>query len=101
MLFLGVFDLVMADALQRLHEHHDGGNAGSGDFGRIVERTGWKTMRPARDFLDGLLAALDQRGMELDGLDVPDPRPLDSAFLLPGETLAGFASLAIHAGQHP
>src|ERR1700722_1700597 len=38
--------------------------------------------------------------MELYWLDVPDPRPIDRAFLLPGEALTGFASLAVHAGQH-
>src|SRR5580700_1639933 len=38
--------------------------------------------------------------MELDWLDTPDPRPFHRAFLFAGETLAGFARLAIHAGQH-
>lgn len=34
--FAGVFDFVVADAVEALDEHHDGGDAGHGDFGGIV-----------------------------------------------------------------
>jgi hypothetical protein len=35
-LFFGVLDLVVTDAVEALDEHHDGGNAGSGNFGGVV-----------------------------------------------------------------
>src|SRR5258707_10343309 len=38
--------------------------------------------------------------MKLDRLDVPDPRPLDGAFLFAGEAFAGFTRLTIHRGQY-
>jgi hypothetical protein len=40
MLFLRVLHLVVTDAVQALHKHHDDGNAGARDLGRVVERTG-------------------------------------------------------------
>ena len=38
MLFLCVFNLIMADALERLHEHHHGGYTRARNFGRVVQR---------------------------------------------------------------
>jgi hypothetical protein len=35
--FLGVFDFVVADAVEALDEHHDGGDAGARDFGGVVK----------------------------------------------------------------
>jgi|ERR1700693_6208908 len=71
-LFLGVFNLIMADAVEGLHEHHDGGDAGAGNFGCVVEWAGRHAVRGARDFPDGLFAEIKQVGMEWDGLDVPE-----------------------------
>src|SRR6267378_1924795 len=53
-LFLRVFDFVVADAVETLDEHHDGRHAGAGDFGGIVERTGGKTMSFAAGLGDGI-----------------------------------------------
>src|ERR1044072_612800 len=38
MLFLRVFDLVMADAVQALREHHHRRHTGTRDFGGVVQR---------------------------------------------------------------
>jgi len=43
MLLLRVLHLVVTDAVQALHKHHDGGNARAHDLGSVVERTGRKT----------------------------------------------------------
>ena len=48
-LLAGVFDLVVADAAQRLHEHHHGGDAGAGDFRGVMQRARGKAgASPAR-----------------------------------------------------
>ena len=43
--FFCVFDFVVADATQRLDEHHHGGNAGARDFGSVMERARRHAMR--------------------------------------------------------
>src|SRR5580693_10228582 len=57
-------------------------------------------MRGLRNFADGFVAEIEERGIEGDRLDVPDARPFDRAALFAGETLAGFASLAEHGGKY-
>jgi hypothetical protein len=57
MLFFCVLDLVVADAVQALHEHHDGRNAGARDFGSVVEGAGRKAMRYGTGLGDDALGA--------------------------------------------
>ena len=59
MVFAGVFDFIVADAAQGLHEEHDGGNAGAGDFGSVVERAGGHAMRGAGNFANGLFTKIE------------------------------------------
>jgi hypothetical protein len=40
MLFLRVLDFVVADAVEALDKHHDGGDAKAGDFRGVVEGAG-------------------------------------------------------------
>ena len=77
-----------------LHEHHDGGDAGARDFGGVVERAGGKADERAGDFVDGLLAEVDELGVEGDGLDRPDAGPVDGAAFFLGEAVAGLAGFA-------
>ena len=57
--FLGILDLVVADAMQTLDEHHDGGNARGGDFGGIVQRPAGQAMDLAAGLADGFIAQSD------------------------------------------
>src|ERR1039458_168265 len=58
MVLARVFNLVVADPLQRLHKEHGGGNAGTGDLGRIVQWPGRQTMRTSGSLLNCLFAEL-------------------------------------------
>jgi len=98
--FASVFDFVVADAAQGLYEEHDRGNAGARDFGGVVERAGGHAMRRGGNFADSLFAKIEQRGMEGDGLDVPDARPFDGALFFFGEAVAGFLSFAEHLREN-
>ena len=40
MVFAGVFDFVVANAAEGLHEEHNGGDAGAGDFGGVMQGAG-------------------------------------------------------------
>ncbi|HEV2804367.1 MAG TPA: hypothetical protein VGW57_05465 [Chthoniobacterales bacterium] len=53
-------DFVVGDALEALDEHHDGGDAGPGDFGGVVERAGGEAMRFGADLADGFVAQGDR-----------------------------------------
>ena len=55
-LLLRVLDLVVADAVQALDEHHHGRDARAGDFRRIVQRAGRQAVRDAAGFADRLVA---------------------------------------------
>ena len=99
MTFGSVFDLVVADAAQGLNEHHDGGDAGAGDLGGVVERAGGKADKRAGDLFDRLLAEADEVGVERDGLDRPDAGPVDGAAFFFGEAAAGGLGFAVHGGE--
>lgn len=75
MLFLGVLDLVVADAVEALDEHHDGGDAGEGDFRGVVEGAGGHAVGGAAGFMDRLAAEIDEVVVERLRGDVPDPFP--------------------------
>jgi len=66
MLFLGVLDFVVGDAVEALDEHHDGGDAETGDFGGVVERAGGEAMGSSAGFGDGFVAQGDEIGVERD-----------------------------------
>ena len=99
MLFAGVFDFVVRDAAEGLDEHHDGGDAGAGDFGGVVERAGGEADGFFGDIDDGFAAEGDEVGVEGDGLDGPGVGPFDGAAFFGGEAAAGFLSFAVHDGE--
>ena len=68
MFFFGVFDFVVADAVEALDEHHDGGDAGAGDFGGVVERAGRETMRFRAGVGDRFVAEGDEIGLKQNPL---------------------------------
>ena len=75
-LLASVFDLIVTDAVERLDEQHDGGDAGAGDFGGVVQGAGGQAMQRSGEG--------DEVGVEGQGLDTPDARPLDGAALFGG-----------------
>jgi hypothetical protein len=56
MLLFRVFDFVVADAVEALDEHHDGGDAEAGDFGCVVERAGGEAMWNGAGLRDGFVS---------------------------------------------
>ncbi len=99
MLFQGVFDLVVADAVEALDEHHDGGDAGERDFRRIVEGAGGHTVGGAGGFGNGLVAEGDEGFMEGNRRDLPDALPVDGAAAFFCEALAGSFCFGEHRGE--
>ena len=94
----GIFERVVAQAAQGLDEEHDGGDAGPGDFGGVMQGPGGKADGGgAGDPGDGFLSQLEQRGVEGDGFDGPDAGPGDGAAFFGGEAVAG----GLRFGQHP
>lgn len=96
--FFGVFDFVVADAVEGLDEHHDGGDAGHGDFGGVVEGAGREAVGGVGGFLDGLVAEGDEVGVEGGGGNVPEALPGDGGFGFGGEAFAGVFCLGKHSG---
>src|SRR5256714_3360953 len=110
MLFFGVLDFVVGDAVEALDEHHDGGDAGAGDFGGVVERAGGEAMwfgtgLKARPLLrsryggNGFVAERDEIVVEEDRFDLPEAFPGNGDVAFARETLAGFACFGEHAGK--
>src|ERR1700730_6760087 len=99
MVFAGVYDVPEANALERLDEQHDCGDARARDCGGIVERPGRHAMGGAGDFAYGLVAKIEEVRMEGDRLDIPNARPLDGAFFFGGESMAGLDGFLIHLRQ--
>ena len=89
----------MAEAVERLHEHHYGGDADAGDLGGVVERAGGEMLGDADGFKDGLVAEMDEIGVERDGFDGPDLGPLDGAVFFGGEFFTGGLSIGEHARE--
>jgi hypothetical protein len=75
MLLLRVLHLVVTDAVQALHKHHDGGNAGVRDLGGVVQRAGWQPMRNGIAFGNRLIAERDEIGVKANPFDLPDSIP--------------------------
>jgi hypothetical protein len=76
------------EAAQRLHEQHDRWNAGSRNLCRVVKRPAREAVRRlARHLADRFGCELDQRIVEEDRLDLPDPLPLDLEVLFACELL--------------
>ncbi len=96
MLFLRVFDLVVTDAMQALHEHHDGRNTGAGHLGRVMQRTGWHAMRFCAGLGNGFIGKCDQLIIKEDGFDLPDAVPRNRDIPLLRETLARFLRFLQH-----
>ena len=76
-LALRVLELRVREAAQALDEQHHRRDARARDLGRVVQRPGRQPVRRARDLADGLVGEVDQRLVEEDRLDVPDPLPVD------------------------
>src|SRR4051812_41375226 len=98
MLFLRVLDFVVGNAVEALDEHHDGGDAGPGDFGGVVEGAGGEAMWVGAGFANGFVAEGDEIVVKQNRFDLPKafPRNGDISFL--GETFAGFFRFSEHAG---
>src|SRR5215218_2214732 len=80
---LRVLELRVREAAQGLDKQHHRWNAGACDLGRVVQRARREPVRLPRDLRDGLVGEPDQRLVERDRLDFPDPLPLDvDPFLL-------------------
>lgn len=75
MFFFRVLDLVVADPVQALHKHYDGGNAGPSYFSGVVDRTGGKPMRHGAGFGSRFIAERDQIVVEENRLDLPEAFP--------------------------
>src|SRR5262245_4751296 len=96
MLLTRVLELGVREPAEALDEEHDRGDPASRDLGRVMEWARRKAVRVARDLCDRLLAETDQRLVEEDRLDRPDPLPLDVDVLLRRETLAGCTGFREH-----
>ena len=101
MFLFRVLDLVVADPVQALHEHHDRRHAGARHFGCIVQRAGGQTMRSAADLANRFVATIDQLLIERPRLDLPEPLPAngDAPFLR--ESCACLARFLQHLRQRP
>src|SRR6202034_2915850 len=89
MLLARIFNLIVTDAFERLDEHHDRGDTGSGHLSCVMERTGWHPVsqihvpRGLRGLGYAGFAKRDQARMKGDGLNTPDGRPFRrTSFLL-------------------
>ena len=100
--FLRVLDLVVADAVQALHEHHHGRHAGARDFGGVVQRAARQAMRFAAGFADGVVAQRDEFVVERARVDLPEAFPRDCHVAFLRESFAGvFALPATSARARP
>ena len=79
---LRVLELRVAEAAEALDEEHHGRHAGARDLGGVVQRAAREPVRRARDLADRLVGEADQRLVEEDRLDLPDPLVLDLDVLL-------------------
>ncbi len=68
-LFARVLDLVVADAMEALHKHHDRRHAGACDFRGIVQRSRRQAVRPRSGFCDRFIGECDQLIVEWNRLD--------------------------------
>src|SRR5205085_2688120 len=99
MLLFRVFNLIVADAMEALDEHHDGGDAGAGDFGGIVERAGGEAMRFGAGVGNGFVAEGDEIVVEEDRFDLPEAFPTHGDVSFFRESFAGFVSFGEHARE--
>ena len=76
---LCVFDLIMADSAQGLHEHHNRRNSGPRDFGGVVQRPGGHSMTDSGRLTNSFLTQIERARVKRHGLDVPDSRPIHCA----------------------
>ena len=86
MLLFRVFNLVVRNPVQALRKHHDGRNARLCDLRRVVQRATREPVRGAADFLDSLVTQVDERVVEQDGRDLPEPVPRDGDVARFGKT---------------
>ena len=73
----------MTDAVEALDEHHDGRDAGAGDFGGIVEWAGGEAMWLGADFGNRFVAESDEIVVKKDRLDLPEALPRIEMIVLP------------------
>ena len=109
--FVGVFQGVVAKASETLDEEHDRRDAGAGDFGGVVEGAGGEVrglgglafgigdFMFVQDLLDCLGGELDEGGVEGYGFDGPDALPVDGAAFFGGKALAGGDGFGVHLGE--
>ena len=99
MLLFRVLDLVVRNPVQALRKHHDGRNARLRDLRRVVQWPARESVRGAADFLDSLIAQLDERVVEQDGRDLPEPVPLYGDVARFGKAFAGVFRVLEHSGE--
>ena len=97
--FFGVFDFVVADAVEALDEHHDGGDAELSDGGGVVKWAGGEAMGFGAGVGDGFVAEGDEIGVEKDRLDLPEAFPGNGDVAFFREAFAGFLRFGKHAGE--
>ena len=99
MLFFRVLDFVMADAVEALDEHHDGGNAGTRDFGGVMEWAGREAMGFGAGFGDGFVAKGNEVVVKKNRLDLPEAFPGNGDVAFLRESFAGRFRFSQHAGE--
>src|ERR1017187_5205184 len=100
MVFLRIFNLIVADPFERLHKEHRRRNAGSRNFSSIVQRAGRQAMGTTCGFANRLFAAFNQSGVKWLRRNVPDARPFHGAAFLFRELSTLVLGLAIHSSEN-
>src|SRR5271169_2886212 len=65
-----------------------------------MERSRGQAMATARGLRNGLVAEIDERGMEGHWFDTPDARPFHGTVLFRGKTLTSLPRFTKHLGNH-
>src|ERR1051325_2847952 len=99
MLFLRVFDLVMADAVQALREHHHRRHTGTRDFCGIVQRARWHPMGFCAGLANRFFAKIDKIFVKQNRLDAPNPFPGKIDISFSSEFLACAFCFAQHSRE--
>src|SRR5262245_50330698 len=89
----------MAEAAQALDKDHGRRYSGPGHLRRVVQRAAGQPVAAAVHLDDGLLADIDQRGVEVDRFDPPDALPLDGYVLVSGDVAPRLPGPGEHLGQ--
>src|SRR5439155_623490 len=98
-LLAGVLLPGVREAAQTLHEQHHGGDARPRGLDRVVSGPARHAVRRAGDLANGLLAEIDELGMEVGRGELQDRLPLGCDPLFRRDRLGRGASLGVHLGE--